>query len=426
MTDNIKDGKVEASSGNGKVILDAKGKSAELRYGGINASVDKEQVTVQAGPGTISRNRETGVASAELKTAGASAKIDTAGNQDASIGKARYHKDGETGERTSSISGSRGIVNAGVDATVDEHGQARINKAEIGAGKILGKGSKYETGAETRASVEPTLTQRGVILDYEVKTKATVAGHNATDVLNKMGAHVSLPKELNQKGTLDLSDADKLAEKTHLPGYKEIKAGNARTENAINEASGEASQHIKTADTDSALRVTHFSTGKSAPKAMEHKGAENVEGGLIALAQRKGYSKVKSEAYIDEQTHKQQYKITGIAPNTGKPEDIYITTNAKAVRGKPPSPVNMRENEPEQPKDGESKPASPINILRDKLSDANPGKGAGTTPDSPQLVTAKPAPINKEDSGGLLMGDDTRSSRLVALAEPALRRPVPT
>ncbi|MFZ6641646.1 hypothetical protein ACO0LL_18030 [Undibacterium sp. TC4M20W] len=64
--------------------------------------------------------------------------------------------------------------------------------------------------------------------------------------------------------------------------------------------------------------------------------------------------------------------------------------------------------------------------MRDKLSDANPGKGAGTTPDSPQLAAAKPALINKEDSGGLLMGDNTRSSRIVALAEPALRRPVPT
>ncbi|MFZ6711146.1 hypothetical protein [Undibacterium sp. TC9W] len=426
MTDNIKDGKVEASSGNGKVTVDIKEKSAEASYKGVKATIDKEHLTVQAGPGTISRDRETGVTSAEVKAAGASVKGDTAGNQKVSAGNVEYQKNGETGERTSSMSISRGIVNAGVDATVDEHGQARINKAEIGAGKILGKGSKYETGAETRASIEPTLTQRGVILDYDVKTKATIAGHNATDVLNKMGAHVSLPEKLNQKGTLDLSDADKLAEKTHLPGYREIKAGNARTENAINEASGEASQHIKTADTDSALRVTHFSTGKSVPKAMEHKGAENVEGGLIALAQRKGYSKVKSEAYIDEQTHKQQYKITGIAPNTGKPEDIYITTNAKAVKGKPPGPVNIEESEPEQPKEGESKPASPINILRDKLSDANPGKGAGTTPDSPQLAAAKPATISKEVNGGLLMGDDTRSNRLVALAEPALRRPVPT
>ncbi len=426
MTDNIKDGKVEASSGNGKVTVDFKEKSAEASYKGVNASIDKEHLVVKAGAGTISRDLETGNTSVKIEAVGASVKADTDGNQDASIGKARYHKDGESGARTSSIGVSRGIVNAGVDATVDEHGKASINKAEIGAGKMFGKGSKYETGAETRASVEPTLTQRGVTLDYEVKSKATIAGHNATDVLNKLGARASLPKELNQKGTLDLSDADKLAEKTHLPGYKEIKAGNARTENAINEASGETSQKPKTTDADSALRVTHFSTGKPVPKAMEHKGAENVEGGLIALAQRKGYTEVKSEAYIDKQTHQQQYKITGIAPNTGKPEDIYITTNAKAVKGKPPGSANMHESEPEQPKDNESKPASPIHILRDKLSDANPGKDAGTTTDSPQLAEAKPAPIKKEDNGGLLMGDDTRSSRLVALAEPALRRPVPT
>ena len=426
MADNMKDGKVEASSGSSTVIFDAKGQSAEVGFKSVKASVDKEHLTVQAGPGTISRNRETGVTSAELNAAGASGKLDTLGNQDASIGKARYHKDGETGERTSSISISRSIVNAGVDATVDEHGQARINKAEIGAGKILGKGSKYETGAETKASVEPTLTQRGVILDYEVKTKATIAGHNATDVLNKLGAHVSLPNALNQKGTLDLSDADKLAEKTHLPGYKEIKAGNARMENAINEASGDANQNIKASGVAPTSTVIFSTNKKSPPIAMEHKGAESVEGGLIALAQKQGYTKVKSEAYVNEETHKQQYKITGIAPNTGKVEDIFITTNPKAVKGRPPDPPAMKESGPDTSQEGQSKPASAISILRDNLSDASLPKDAGSTSVSPKLAAAKPAAMNNGDIGGLLMGDDSRSSRLVAQAEPGSRRPVPT
>ncbi|MFZ6779755.1 hypothetical protein ACO0LD_23230 [Undibacterium sp. Ji83W] len=417
MTDNIKDG---------KVTVDIKEKSAEASYKGVKATVDKEHLTVQAGPGTISRNRETGVTSAEIKAAGASVKGDTAGNQKVKVGNVEYQKDGETDKRTTDVTFSRGILNAGVDATVDEHGQARINKAEIGAGKILGKGSKYETGAETKTSVEPTLTPRGVILDYEVKTKATIAGHNATDVLNKLGAHVSLPNELNQKGTLDLSDADKFAKKTHLPGYKEIKAGNARMENAINEASGEANQNIKTSGVESTSTVTYSTYKKSPPRAMEHKGAESVEGGLIALAQKQGYTKVKSEAYVNEEAHKQQYKITGIAPNTGKVEDIFITTNPKAVKGRPPDSPATKESRPGTSQEGESKPASPIHILRDKLSDANPGKEAGATPESPQIAAAKPASIKKEDNCGLLMGDDTRSSRLVALAEPGLRRPVPT
>ncbi|MFZ6734961.1 hypothetical protein ACO0LG_23780 [Undibacterium sp. Ji42W] len=103
-----------------------------------------------------------------------------------------------------------------------------------------------------------------------------------------------------------------------------------------------------------------------------------------------------------------------------------MTANAKAVKGSPPKLPVTKESEPDKSLDGESKPASPMHIIRDKLSAASPNKDAGEALDSPQLAAAKPVLINKEDSGGLLMGDDTRSSHLVTLAEPTLRRPVPT